>query len=360
MTPTPPSLLAQCLAEQAAQEEIQALVQHSFFRPHLAELLRACADFQLNLLVLKGAALSETVYPRPSLRKYGDLDVLVRPADAERARKLLEVLGYAADTRQWNSLKWGRDCQANFFKNTERAPVVIELHTDLINNDLFFGQVHVHQDGLWERAQSTRLADIEARVLGPEDQILHLCLHLAGHYLAAPQSLRDIAQVCGVGEIDWALFVEIARQSRAVTACFCGLYAADLFGVSIPSTVLDALAPRAGRSRLERLVSARISDIAETRTDHLRFPLLWRLLDGPAGRVKALRGILFPSVPWLVAHYYYDLYDDPNPPALAERPRPAEVLHYLRVIGALARAHLRFLLSALARNFRRKKVSDAP
>ncbi len=344
--------LSQILAEQ---DEIQAIVQHSFFRPHLSELLTAFAAAQIDLIVLKGAALAETVYPRPSLRRYGDLDVLVHPSDAVRARTLLEALGYIVDTLQWDALSHDRDCQANFFKHTERSTVVVELHTNLINNDLFFGQVQVDRDGLWERARPALLAGVEARVLGPEDQILHLCLHLAGHYFAAPQSLRDIAQVCGVGGIDWPLFVEIARQARAITACFCGLYAAGLLGASVPPTVLDALAPRAGRPRLERLVSERVSDIAETHTTHLRFPLLWRLLDGPAGRLKALRGILFPSLPWLVAHYYYDLYDDPDPPTLAGQPRPgtAEVIRHLKVIGALRRAHVRFLLRTLARSLRR-------
>lgn len=350
-----PFPLAQALAEQAAQDEIQALVQHSFFRPYLSELLTAFAEARIDLLVLKGAALAETVYPRPSLRRYGDLDVLVRRADAARARTLLEGLGYIVDTLQWDALARNHDCQANFFKHTERSTVVVELHTDLINNDLFFGQVHVDRDGMWERARPAFLAGVEGRVLGPEDQLLHLCLHLAGHYFAAPQSLRDIAQVCGAGGIDWPLFAEIAQQARAAAACFGGMYAAGLLDASVPPSVLDALAPRAGRTRLEHLVSARVSDIAETQTDHLRFPLLWRLLDGPAGRVKALRGILFPSFPWLINHYYYDLYDDPTPPMLpaSTRPKPAEVLRSLGVIGTLSRAHLRFLLRTLARSLRR-------
>lgn len=357
-----PFPLAQTLTEQAAQDELQALIQHSFFRPHLATLLTVFASARLDLLVLKGAALSETIYPRPSLRRYGDLDVLVRPTDIGRARTLLETLGYTVDPHQWEVLAGGRDCQANFFKYAERGAVVVELHTDLINNDLFFGQIRVDRAGLWTRAHPARLAGEEARVLGPEDQLLHLCLHLAGHYFAAPQSLRDIAQVCGAQRIDWPLFVTIAQGSRAATACFCGLFAAGLLGADVPPTVLDALAPRAMRRRLEGLTAERVSDIAGTRTEHLRFPLLWLLLDGPAGRFKALRGIVFPSVPWLVTHYYYELYDDPDPPTLAGRvrPGPAEVLRYLRTVSTLYCAHARFLLRGLARNLRRGKAIDSP
>ena len=132
--------LFQRLAETAVQEEVAAFVQFAFFRPHLAALLRACGDARLDLLVLKGAALAETVYPRPSLRRFGDLDVLVRRADAARARTLLEALGYIVDPMQWDDLVRGRDCQVNFFNHTERGSVAVEMHTELINNDFFFGQ----------------------------------------------------------------------------------------------------------------------------------------------------------------------------------------------------------------------------
>ena len=314
------------LAETAAQEEVAALVQFAFFRPHLAALLRACAEAQIDLLVLKGAALAETVYPRPSLRRFGDLDVLVRRADAARARTLLEPLGYIVDPMQWEELVRGRDCQANFFNHTERGPVVVELHTELINNDLFFGQIHVDDQGLWERARPVRLAGCDARMLGTEDQILHLCLHLAGHYLAAPQSLRDIAQVCSVSRMDWPLFVRLARQSGAATACFAALFAAArLLGTPVPPAVLDALAPRASRLRLEQIVEARaadsIGDTAAPQTERLRFPLLWHLLGSPQARGRAVWHIIFPSRHWLITHYYFDRIDRIDQPVVPRRSR---------------------------------------
>lgn len=352
--------LAQQLTDMAAQEEVAALVQFALFRPHLADLLSACAEARLDLLVLKGAALAETVYPRPSLRRFGDLDVLVRRAEAARARTLLESLGYVVEAMSWDDLMHHRACQANFFKHTERGSVVIEMHTELINNDLFFGQIQVDQEGLWERARAVRLAGAEARTLGPEDQILHLCLHLAGHYLAAPQSLRDIFQVSSVDQMDWPLFVRLARQARAATACFAGLFAAArLLGAPVPPTVLDALAPRAGRRALEQIAAARAEDIAETHTERLRFPLLWRLLGSPRARLSALWHILFPSRRWLITHYYYDLFDAPNgfPPVQVSlrRPRAAarSVAHHLKAMGAVRVAHLLFLLRGMAHFFRR-------
>ena len=308
-------------AEEDVQAEMAALVQFAFFRPHLAELLEATARAEIGLIVLKGAALAETVYARPSLRRFGDLDVLVRRADAARARTLLEGLGYIADRLQWAEIEGGRDCQANFFKHTGRGSVVVELHTELINNDLFFGQVRVDEGGLWGRARAARLAGTAALVLGPEDQILHLCLHLAGHYLAAPQSLRDIAQVIPAGAVDWDLLVRLARAAGAGPACFAGLLAASrLGGAPVPDAVPDALAPRSGRVRLEQLALARAADSFEdptcARTERLRPALLWHLLGGPAARVRAARGIVFPSRQWLLAHYAPERVGPLRPPPM--------------------------------------------
>ncbi len=363
--PAGPFPFAGRLAEKAAQEEVAALVQFAFFRPHLSALLRACAGAGLDLLVLKGAALAETVYPRPSLRRFGDIDVLVRRAEVARARTLLESLEYIVDPLQWEDLARGRDGQANFFKRTERGSVVVELHTGLINNDLFFGQVHVAEAGLWDRAQPVRLAGVEAQTLGPEDQVLHLCLHLAGHYLAAPQSLRDIAQVVSVSPIDWALFVQLAHEAGAGAACFAALFAtAQVLGTPIPATVLDALAPHAARARLERIAEVRaadsIEDITAARTERLRFPLLWHLLGSHQARGRTLWRIVFPSRQWLISHYYFDRFDPPKVPRRT-RWTPGcshlttwNIPHYALTFFTLYGAHWAALLR------RTRNLSDTP
>ena len=322
MTPTSPSSpasfpLALYLADQAAEGEIAALVQYTFFRPYLAELLEACVAVNLDLIVLKGAALAETVYPRPSLRFFGDLDVLVRGADCDRARAVLEGLGYTPDALQWEEMVQGRYCQTNFFKHPERGAVVAELHTELLNNPFFFGRVKFDAEGTWERARRVTLAGEEAWVLGPEDQLLHLCLHLACHTLAAPSSLRDIEQICQTSEVDWPLLLTIARQAQATRACFAGLLAANrLLGTPVPDSVLAALAPRFGGKLLRRLALTRAADRAQGRTEFLRFPLLLCLLDTPAARWSALLHLFVPTPRWLITHYYFEVFQEQEPMAL--------------------------------------------
>ena len=317
----------------AENAELQTLVRFAFLQQPLAALLSACTVADLDLIVLKGAALAETVYPSPSQRPFGDLDVLVRAEDASRAFTLLTELGYVCDADAWAELEQGRSCEANFFRHVAPGTVVVELHTDLLNNPLLRRQVRVDGDGLWKRARPAKLAGQDARVLGPEDQIFHLCLHLAGHYFAAPKSVQDIAQVCRVQTVDWPLFVSICRDAHAETIGYCGLFAAaDKYGTEVPAFVLEALAPRSPQ-HLERLVTG---SGAEPLSEAARFRLLWRLLDRPEAKIFAVRHLLFPNCAWLHTHYFYDL--------------PETVLTRRLPIGLrLYACHIKFLGTALLR-----------
>ncbi len=63
------------------------------FQSELTEIVRWFNEADVPVMLLKGAALNLTVYPRPDLRPMSDLDLLVRPGDAERALSLLKGHG---------------------------------------------------------------------------------------------------------------------------------------------------------------------------------------------------------------------------------------------------------------------------
>ncbi len=330
--------------DELAPAALMALVQGLFFRPHLAALLQASAAAGMDLIVLKGAALAETLYPRPGLRPFGDIDVLIRLGDAPRARLLLEGLGYTVAPAAWDALLRGADTQANFFKHTGRGAVVVELHTDLLSNAFFRGHVQLDADGLWSRARPARLADTDALVLGPEDQLLHLCLHLAGHYFFAPQSLRDLDLLCRRVPLDWPQFLRLAEAAHAAPLSYAALSAAaTVLQTPVPAAVLPALAPKRGAMRLAALAAARAADASANgaATECLRFPLLWGLLGTARARRMALRRTLLPDFRWLVTHYYHSLYNDPH------APRPHGFAARARLYSRLYAAHLLFLMRRL-------------
>ncbi len=338
--------------------ELQGLVQYAFLRRPLAELLSACQEAAVELIVLKGAALAETVYPRPSLRPFGDIDVLVRASDACRAQAVLSELGYVADADAWADLAAGRSCEVNFFRNAAHEPVVIELHTDLLNNALLRPQVFLDHGGLWRRSRAACLAGENARVLGPEDQILHLCLHLAGHYFDAPQSVRDMVQVCAVQPVRWPLLLSLCRAAQAEAIAYGGLFAAAQEGARVPPLALESLAPRRHRRALERLVTAQVQSGGEEPGEIARFLLLWLLLAAPQARFLQARfpiarfhaayRLLFPSRAWLRAHYAFNCCASDHYASDHYASDLAETIPARRLpLGLLYARHLRFLAAAV-------------
>ena len=181
---------------------------------------------------------------------------------------------------------------------------MLELHTDFVNNDLLRDQIGGVGGDVWRRARPVTLAGVPALVLGPEDQLLHLCLHLAGHYLVAPRSLRDIGYVCAAQTIHWPMLVQIARRSHITRIAYAGLWlAVRLLGASVPRAALSALVPWPSSGLLRRLALARAQDLAERRTMGLRLPLLLLLSDRPWRLPRLLLRLLFPSRRWLRDHY---------------------------------------------------------
>jgi hypothetical protein len=66
-------------------------------RAELAPLVAAWRRAGIDVLLFKGFALAEFVYPTAGWRTFCDVDVLVPPADADRAESIARALGWQSD-----------------------------------------------------------------------------------------------------------------------------------------------------------------------------------------------------------------------------------------------------------------------
>src|SRR5262245_26962197 len=171
----------------------------------LQKILEALGEARIESIVLKGAALAETVYEDRALRPMNDIDLLVREGDLDRAEAELKKIGYLAahDEATKRDLR-GRHHHWVFRSTDPRlGDIPLELHWYLEPPGR---PVRVPVDDLWRRSVACRIAGVPTRTLAPEDLLLHLCLHICRHRFggglrclcdlaAAIQRFRD--------EIDW-------------------------------------------------------------------------------------------------------------------------------------------------------------
>ncbi len=226
----------------------------------LEAALRRLETALIPVLLLKGAALALAVYENPALRPLGDLDLLVRPADADAALAALAGLGYRPQQHEPapGSI---RTYENEIMLGREGAPAPLELHWGLFDSPHY--QSHLLIEWFWQTARPVRIGDTVAQVLGPEAQTLHLCGHLLLHHSVEARLLwlHDIAEVIGryQEEIDWPTLLEQARAcdllmplQKVLPRIVCDWQA------PIPPTALERLAALRP-SRAEERIQARLS-----------------------------------------------------------------------------------------------------
>lgn len=176
----------------------------------LAELLATFEQAGVAVLLLKGAALVNLIYPQPGLRPMRDLDLLVHSADIPTARHLLEMAGFSGPATSQKKLPDKH--LPTMGKKVGGFWVTIEIHHNLFNQA---PPLSLPLDEVSQPWLPLELDGFTGYTLGYEQMLWHLCQHVRYH-ANVWEPLRFIWLVDIVGfaeqfaaEIDWS---RIARQ----------------------------------------------------------------------------------------------------------------------------------------------------
>lgn len=237
----PPEVGTSChaTASHAAQRALRVAAQQ-------LRLLRLLAAAGIEAMPVKGLVLADRLYGGIGRRHIGDLDLLVRPADALRADGVLQAAGLRR-TRPDFSLT-PRQARAylalkpEFEYHAPATPLRVELLWRLEglprSIDPFAGAVVCSPGGQ------------PVRTLAPGLEALYLFQHGARHGWFRLFWLLDIALLLRAPGCDWTRVAEEARASGLERSLFQGAaLARDLLGATVP----PALAPSA---REERAIAA--------------------------------------------------------------------------------------------------------
>ena len=240
------------LVPDAAQRQLQAICRDNaarglYLRASLRRVLDTLHAADIPVVVLKGAALAETVYDDPALRPMGDLDIMVPEPDLTRTDELMRGLGYAPYV--------STEIQAELREHHHHYPALkspdgvikLEIHRHVIKRE---SSLYFDLAGFWRRAITQSIAGTDALVLAPEDLLLHLCLNFfqdrQDHSNGALSQVVDVAEVlrCYAAVLDWDRFVTEVRRHQLAGPVFCALLTArNLLDAPVPDAVRAALEP---------------------------------------------------------------------------------------------------------------------
>ncbi len=236
----PPEVAAELNAAYAAS----AGAAEDSYR-QLATVTEAFRAGGIPMLVLKGAALAGGVYPDPALRAFSDLDLLVAAGDVDRAHLSLTGLGYdIAGGPPSDADRTWRHGRGYFDPARRRVPV--DVHWRYAGYPLL---IPMDYEGVFARALTFSDGGFVAAMPSPADMVVALSVHfLRELWYGKPRLryLRDIAEVCGRGNVAWA---QVARAVEAspllrgpVFVAVAG--AATLLGAPVPPAAMAFLQPR--------------------------------------------------------------------------------------------------------------------
>jgi hypothetical protein len=244
-----------------------------FIRDSVARVIGTLDEADVRSLLLKGAALVETVYPDPAEREMIDVDVLVPADQLDRAAAALTALGYshrvdpepAVAQAQGEPVLVGSGSPhhvAALVGPGDLVAVELHHHIAIAGEGTGFGL-----EGFWARARNAMSTG--HGVPSPEDLMIHVCFHFTRNRLGGSAGRRntggalaqilDIRRLVDAGDIDWDLLVHTTREFGLGARVFLGLFAARELGVPVPDGALAQIQPRGFDADLgRRLVTLRV------------------------------------------------------------------------------------------------------
>ena len=218
-----------------------------YLQSELGKVLQALRAEGIPAIVLKGAALAETVYRDAALRPMSDLDILVQERHLDYADSLIKGLGYS-NSASPEVQKSTREEHRHYpsLLDPDRF-VKFEIHRHIIRAD---NPLHFDLAGFWVRARPIAIAGAHALIPGPEDLLIHLCINF---FLDRHNRSRGaLGQVVDISEtvlhykdvLDWDLFAREVHQHNLAGPIYCALLATDkLLETTPPEDVLRNLRP---------------------------------------------------------------------------------------------------------------------
>ena len=227
----------------------------------LCRLIKLFAAAGIESIPYKGPILSLFAYDDLSLRRFVDLDVIVKKQDLARARDLLLDDNYSLAkplTVEQQELLLRTQHNLQFTKDNRR--LIVELHWEVAPH-LFASTVQ--GETLWQHLIAFDLNGTTVKTLSAEDLLFSLCVHGSRHLWERLGWICDVAELISRRDLDWTALLDRAAKADSERMFLLGLHLAG--------TLLDAPLPPQVKLRCD----------ADKRLEPLAFDVTENLFKSP-------------------------------------------------------------------------------
>lgn len=236
-----------------------AVLEYEARTAQLSELIETLEAAQIPGVLLKGAWLSEKIYPEPIVRSMSDLDILIPAAQRQTCDAALVAIGYRRADTPSDTAAYDQGY------HHARHPKKLELHWNF--SSCFDEHMPpVALEPIWQRTRPRAYRAFEIPAFSVADQVAHLVHHTLHHQFAVPlRAYLDLALLLQKESPSAAELVEVARdwQVQKALPLLLGLVR-DLFELELaPDLAQLAAPPEAARYRMLLQILATLPSATE-------------------------------------------------------------------------------------------------
>lgn len=296
--------IQQCAADLIPPDQLQRLqkyfqensARNVLLTAELCSLIDSLGKEGIEAIPYKGPALAVFAYGNVALRRFVDLDVMVRKEDVDRAIDLLVREGYEL-SRPLSASQRGvlLRTQHNLQFRRHKRQLIVELHWEVASH-LFASSVQA--DELWRGLSELKLNQMTVKTLSVEDLVFSLCVHGSRHLWERLLWICDIGWIVARHELQWEKLLERARETNSERMFLLGLYlCARLLNARFPETIWREFEKDSELDELADDVSLGLfNHLEHVPATHVQiFRYNWRIRKTWASRARYLRQAVKPT-----------------------------------------------------------------
>ncbi|PWT94051.1 MAG: hypothetical protein C5B55_03385 [Blastocatellia bacterium] len=227
-----------------------------------SELLRLIQIFShadIEAIPYKGPLLAQYAYGDLTLRRFVDLDVMVRRDDVQKARELLLADGYfAAKSMSGAQQEVLLRTQHNMQFTRDNRHYIVELHWEVASH-LFASSVD--SETLWRSLESTELCGSTIKTFSAEDLLFSLCIHGSRHLWERLSWVCDVAELIQRHRVNWSALLQRLRKTDTERMFYLGLLLADdLLECDLPDEIRAVIKSDKQLAKVAERIAGRLFD----------------------------------------------------------------------------------------------------
>lgn len=208
--------------------------RNTAIKEEMAERIRRALDFfhkkQIDVMLVKGAALDLLVYDQPAYTISDDVDLVVRCKKEDLSERDITEIGH---------FLYRTGIEYDYFS-----------HHDIDHN----GVLPIDFESIWGDAIRMQLEGLCVFLMSPEDMLISTCTNSARKRFFRLKCLCDIAEIVHRREdLKWEELIKKARKYDCSSLVYAALLATQtILGCDLPDGVLQDLAVDPARAKIIR------------------------------------------------------------------------------------------------------------